>query len=140
MRLAEGPRLVVFGYVGCAERCPLTLRALSEAVASERAARAVRVTFVDVDPWNDSRSVVTRYVAHFPDVEGLTGDAAALVANEVALGIQPVTRPADVGAHDARVFMLDREGVLIGVLMPDRAADDLRLRLRAMLRPSRTRP
>jgi cytochrome oxidase Cu insertion factor (SCO1/SenC/PrrC family) len=141
VRLAEGPRLVVFGCVGCAERCPLTLRALSAAVTSERALRAVpRVTFVDVDPWNDSRSLVTRYIAHFPGVEGLTGDAAALVANEAALGMQPVTRPADVAAHDTRIFILDRDGVLVGVVTQDPTVDDLRVRLRAALAPWPTRP
>ena len=140
--LARGPRLVVFGYVGCAERCPLTLRTLSDAVApgagaDERARNAagkpVRVTFVDVDPWHDSREVIARYAARFAGVEAATGDVGVLVANETALGMRPIARPEDVAAHETRVFVLDGDGVLVGSLDPDMRANDVRRYVRREL-------
>lgn len=137
--LRSGPRLVVFGYAGCADRCPLALRRLSDAVgtragvaAGERRSRP-RVTFVDVDPWHDSPAVLARYAAHFPGVEGVRGDPAALAANEAALGMRPVTRPRDVAAHDTRVFVLDRAGVLVGTLSADELGSEARARIRALL-------
>lgn len=137
--LRSGPRLVVFGYAGCADRCPLALRRLSDAVGTragtdtgERRLRP-RVTFVDVDPWNDSPAVLARYAAHFPGVEVLRGDPAALAANERALGLRAVTRPEEVAAHDTRVFVLDRDGVLVGVLTPEMLAGDLPARVRSLL-------
>jgi cytochrome oxidase Cu insertion factor (SCO1/SenC/PrrC family) len=114
--LARGPRVVVFGYAGCADRCPLTVRALHAALA--HAPSGVRLTFVDVDPWHDSPAAVARYVRAFGDVEGATGDAGRLVAAEAALGMRPVTSPADVADHDARAFVLDAGGVLVGALTP----------------------
>jgi cytochrome oxidase Cu insertion factor (SCO1/SenC/PrrC family) len=131
--LRSGPRLVVFGYAGCAERCPLTLRQLGDAVAAGEPGSRPRVTFVDVDPWNDSAVVLARYVAHFRGVEGVRGDPAALAAHERALGMRPVTRPEDVAAHDTRVFVLDRAGVLVGVLRSEMPASDVRARVRALL-------
>lgn len=137
--LRNGPRLVVFGYAGCADRCPLTLRQLGDAVAGlaegERRSRP-RVTFVDVDPWNDSPAVLARYVAHFRAAEGVRGDPAALAANERALGMRAVTRPEDVASHDARVFVLDRTGVLVGVLPPEMLESGVRARLRGLLSSS----
>jgi cytochrome oxidase Cu insertion factor (SCO1/SenC/PrrC family) len=133
VRLAQGPRLVVFGYVGCADRCPLTLRTLSGIGFSHRAGRSVRVTFVDIDPWRDTRARVDRYVAHFGDVQGAVGELAALEANEAALGVHPVTRLDDVAAHDTRIFVLDRDGVLVGALSADMARDDIRAIVRRRL-------
>lgn len=124
VRLADGPRIVVFGYVGCAERCPLTLEALSRA-AEARPGRFARITFVDCDPWTDSRGVVRRYVRHFPGVQGVTGDARALAANEVALGMWPISRREDVAAHDTRIFVVDGRGVLIAALAPEQSSDAL---------------
>ncbi|HEY0395379.1 MAG TPA: SCO family protein [Candidatus Elarobacter sp.] len=140
--LARGPRLVVFGYVGCAERCPLTLRTLTDAVAPgagvnepgrNAAATSVRVTFVDVDPWHDGRGVVARYAARFGGVEAATGAIGVLVANETALGMRPIARPEDVAAHETRVFVLDADGVLVGSLDADMRADDVRRYLRREL-------
>lgn len=136
-RLASGPRLVVFGYVGCAERCTITLRILSTAVAKERAAHASRVTFVDINPWQDTRTAIAAYIANFPGVEAVTGSPAALVANEVALGMQPVIRPADVTGHDTRIFVVDAGGVLVRVLNPQVTVEGVRLLLRTS--PKRTR-
>jgi cytochrome oxidase Cu insertion factor (SCO1/SenC/PrrC family) len=130
--LARGPRLVVFGYAGCAERCPLTLRTLTQAAAKQRTPR-MRVTFVDVDPWHDSRAAVARYTAHFGDVDGATGDVGALVANETALGMRPIARPEDVAAHETRVFVLDESGVLVASLDPEMSADDVGRYLRREL-------
>jgi cytochrome oxidase Cu insertion factor (SCO1/SenC/PrrC family) len=132
VRLADGPRIVVFGYVGCAERCPLTLEALSR-TAQARPGRFARITFIDCDPWMDSRDLVRRYVRHFPGVQGVTGDARALVANEVALGMWPVARREDVAAHDTRIFVLDGKGILIAALAPERSSDELASRVGAVL-------
>ena len=132
VRLTDGPRIVVFGYVGCAERCPLTLEALSRA-AQARPGRFARITFVDCDPWTDSRGVVGRYVRHFPGVQGVTGDARALVANEVALGMWPVARREDVAAHDTRLFVLDGKGILVAALVPEQSSDELASRVEAAL-------
>jgi cytochrome oxidase Cu insertion factor (SCO1/SenC/PrrC family) len=135
VRLADGPRVIVFGYVGCADWCPLTLGALSRAAAA-RPARFPRITFVDCDPWTDSVAVVRRYVRHFPGVQGATGDARSLVANEVALGMRPISRPAEVADHDSRVFVVDREGVLVGTIAPSQPSGDLASRLEAILASS----
>lgn len=135
VRLADGPRVVVFGYVGCADWCPVTLGALSR-MATARPGRFPHITFVDCDPWNDSPAIVRRYVRHFPGVEGATGDAPSLVANEVALGMRPVTRPDDVAAHDSRIFVVDREGVLVGTIAPSLPSGDLASRVEAILASS----
>jgi cytochrome oxidase Cu insertion factor (SCO1/SenC/PrrC family) len=128
------PTIVVFGYAGCADICPLTLRAVSRAIAESSYRRKPRVLFVDVDPGTDSADVVRRFVGHFPGVRGIVGDARNVAALESALDLAPTVRRGSALDHDGRVFVLDRSGTLLGTLAPGASVPAIRSSLRTMLR------
>lgn len=82
------PVLLFFGYTRCPDICPLTLQKLTAAVRAQgRAGRDMRIVLITTDPANDTPAVLKAYAAPFgPQVVGLTGDSAAVVASRTAYG------------------------------------------------------
>jgi protein SCO1/2 len=149
------PVLLFFGYTRCPDICPLTLQKLTAAVRAQgRAGRDVRIVLITTDPANDTPAVLKAYAAPFgPQVVGLTGDSAAVVASRTAYGayILPVsTAPAGAGhaghhmpaaenaghpapsarppvmAHSGAVYGIDSDGNLRVVISEISTPDEAR--------------
>lgn len=127
------PTLVVFGYAGCGDVCPQTLRALTRNVGSLSAPFAPRILFVDVDATESPRTV-ERYVEHIGAIEAAVGDARAVAAAEQSVGAAIAT---DVSRHDGRTFVLNEQGVLVGTVPPGLDDAHMRLRLAQLLSAAR---
>ena len=133
---ARRSTLVFFGYTRCADACPRTLAILSRAVQELDVERRPRIAFVDIDPWRDDPAAVQRYARRFPGVDGLCGDEPATIAAQRALGARQVLQRNDVVNHDARVFVVDARGILLGTIAANADVDQVRTALRSL--PGRT--
>jgi len=114
--------LMAFGYTNCAAVCPTTLATLAQTRSSlGKAADAVQVIYVTVDPQRDNAARMKEYLAAFdPGFVGATGTPAALAAVQRQYGITVVrhgTGKDYVVAHTSSIFLIDRAGKL-RALMP----------------------
>ena len=139
-----------FGYTFCEEVCPVTLAHLTEVYKKlGSAARDVQVIYVTVDPERDSPERLRRYLAAFhPSFLGATGTPDDLAAVQKAYGVvakQVVSRnPALPYAvdHSSSLYLVDRQGKLLGLVPFGTPADDIvhDLDLVLKMRPSRVIP
>lgn len=119
------PSLVFFGFTYCPEVCPTTLTHMSawlKALGSD--ADKLNVVFVSIDPERDTPSQLASYLSSFdPRVRGLTGTQAQVdaVADEYKVYHKKVPLPGGSYTmdHSAVIYMLDRRGVVSGILTYD---------------------
>jgi protein SCO1 len=114
--------LLTFGFTNCAAVCPTTLATLAQARHGlGKAADAVQVVYVTVDPARDSPARMRDYLAAFdPSFIGATGGADALAAVRQKYGVTAIKHGAGrdyVMVHTSSIFLIDRAGKL-RALMP----------------------
>jgi protein SCO1/2 len=114
--------LMAFGFTNCAVVCPTTLATLAQTRSSlGKAAGAVQVIYVTVDPARDNAARMKDYLAAFdPGFVGATGTPAALAAVRQKYGVTAVKHGTGrdyVMAHTSSIFLIDRGGRL-RALMP----------------------
>ncbi len=122
--------LLSFGYPNCADVCPTTLATLAQARKQlGKAADAVQVVYVTVDPERDDAARMKNYLAVFdPSFVGGTGRPEALAAVQKSYGIVAVRHPMGDKAyameHSSSIFLIDRQGKLRAVMPYGHAAGD----------------
>ena len=122
--------LLSFGYTNCADVCPTTQATLARArKLLGKAADAVQVVYVTVDPERDDAARIKNYLAVFdPAFVGATGKPEALAAVRKNYGIVAVKHPmGDSGyamEHSSSIFLIDRQGTLRAVMPYGHAAGD----------------
>jgi protein SCO1/2 len=109
--------LMSFGYTYCAAVCPVTLATLAEARRTlGKAADAVQVIFVTVDPERDDVARMKTYMAAFDaSFVGATGTPDALAAMRRSYGVtarKQVTSDGYVMDHSSSIYLIDRTGKL----------------------------
>lgn len=114
--------LLTFGYTNCAAVCPTTLATLAQTRSGlGKAADAVQVVYVTVDPARDDAARMHHYLAAFdPSFVGATGTPDALAAVRKKYGITAVKQGGGRSyamAHTSSIFLIDRAGKL-RALMP----------------------
>ena len=114
--------LMTFGFTNCAAVCPTTLATLAKARSGlGKAANAVQVIYVTVDPARDNAARMKKYLAAFdPSFVGATGAPTALAAVRQKYGVTAVkhgTGKDYAFAHTSSIFLIDRTGKL-RALMP----------------------
>ena len=122
--------LLSFGYTNCADVCPTTLATLARArKLLGKAADAVQVVYVTVDPERDDAARMKNYLGVFdPAFVGATGKPEALAAVRKNYGIVAVKHPmGDSGyamEHSSSIFLIDRQGKLRAVMPYGHPAGD----------------
>lgn len=114
--------LLAFGFTHCAAVCPTTLATLAQARSRlGKAADAVQVIYVTVDPARDDAAHMRTYLAAFDrSFIGATGDPDALAAVRKKYGVTAVRQGAGADyamAHTSSIFLIDPAGRL-RALMP----------------------
>jgi protein SCO1/2 len=109
--------LLTFGFTYCAAVCPTTLATLAQARSKlGKAAEAVQVIFVTVDPARDDAAHMREYLKAFdPAFIGATGTPDVLAAVREKYGVTAVKRGtgADYAMdHTSSIFLIDRDGRL----------------------------
>jgi protein SCO1 len=130
--------LMGFGFTSCPEVCPTTLATLAQArkrlgVQGEQ----VQVIYVTVDPERDSAERMRAYLGGFdPSFVGGTGTPAQLAAARKHYGVMAERKPFGNGytvAHSSSVYLIDRQGLLRGMMPYGRLPDDYVHDIRALL-------
>lgn len=130
----SAPAVLVLGYTRCTDECPVTIAALSRALAMEDPVRRVRAYFLTTDPEHDSPAVLRRYLAAWGHrVVGVTAAPGVVRGVEAQLGAGTGARER----HDARVFLVDGAGDVVGELEPPLSAAELRAALLRLPLPGR---
>lgn len=122
-----------FGYTHCADVCPVSLAALTQARRKLGAAAAdVQLVFITVDPARDDAARLRHYLKPFdPGIAGLTGSRAQIDAVLKAYGISATRRPVDGSAtdytmhHSSYLYFIDRKGMQRALMPFGRPADDI---------------
>lgn len=114
--------LMTFGFTNCAAVCPTTLATLAKARSGlGKAANAIQVIYVTVDPERDNAARMKEYLAAFdPTFVGATGAPAALAAVRQKYGVTAIKRGTGKDyamVHTSSIFLIDRAGKL-RALMP----------------------
>ncbi len=116
--------LIYFGYTSCPDVCPTTLSTIADAmrILGARADR-LQPVFITVDPKRDLSATVHDYVRKFsPDIVGLTGTPAQILAVEREYHITSMVRPGSRGAegyivdHTAVLFLVAPDGHCVSIL------------------------
>lgn len=123
LRDIDGYSLLFFGFTHCPDICPLTLQALSAALADLRqrgSAPIPDVLFVSVDPYRDTPERIRQYLSDFDS--GITGATASDDILKPLLDTLGVTvHKAEVDGewynvvHNGTIFVLDPAAELIAV-------------------------
>jgi protein SCO1/2 len=111
---ASKPRVILFGYTGCADICPTMLSALADNISALRdsAANATFV-FMTVDPEHDTPSRLKTYLAQFSlKLVGLTGKPKDMLNTLGAYGVYRKQHADGVIDHSAVALLVDAHGIL----------------------------
>jgi protein SCO1/2 len=130
--------LLGFGFSSCPQVCPTTLAMLAQArrkLGSQAA--QLQVVYVTVDPQRDDAARMRAYLEGFDtSFVGGTGSAARLAAVRKAYGVMAEKKPLGQSysmAHSTSVYLIDRRGLLRGMMpygrLPDDYVHDVRLLL-----------
>lgn len=130
--------LLGFGFTSCPEVCPTTLAVLAQARKRLGAqGEQLQVVYVTVDPERDSADRMRAYLRGFDSTfVGGTGTAAQLAAVRKNYGVlaerKPMGNSYTVG-HSSSVYLIDRNGLLRGMMPYGRLPDDFAHDVRALL-------
>lgn len=127
--------LLGFGFTSCPEVCPTTLAVLAQ--ARKRLGEQVQVVYVTVDPERDTADRMRAYLGGFDSTfVGGTGTPAQLAAVRKNYGVMAerknIGNSYTVG-HSSSVYLIDREGLLRGMMPYGRLPDDYVHDVRALL-------
>lgn len=130
--------LLGFGFTHCPKVCPTTLAVLASARRRlGELGGQVQVVYVTVDPERDDAARMREYLGLFdPSFVGGTGTPAQLAAARAAYGVTAERKPMGdtyFYAHSSSVYLIDRKGVLRGMMPYGHAAEDYVHDVRALL-------
>jgi protein SCO1/2 len=130
--------LVGFGFTSCPDVCPTTLATLAQARKKLGVqAEQLQVIYVTVDPERDNADRMRAYLRGFdPTFVGGVGAADQLTAVRKNYGVMAERKNAGnsytVG-HSSSVYLIDRNGLLRGMMLYGRLPDDYAHDVRALL-------
>ena len=113
------PVLLVLGYLGCRDLCPMTLAGLTRALAASgmEPGRDYRAVFVSIDPEEDAAALALGKLERIPALERaawtfLGGDAHSAGELARSVGFRYRSEPENTFAHPSGFVVLTPEGVL----------------------------
>jgi protein SCO1/2 len=130
--------LMAFGFTSCPEVCPTTLATLAAARRQLGAAAGeVQVVYITVDPARDSPKQMHGYLDAFDkSFVGGTGSEAQLAAVRKAYGATS-KKVGEGYAHTSSVFLIDRAGLIQGMMPYDHPPADFAHDARVLLATKR---
>ena len=124
--------LLYFGYTNCPDECPLTMAHIKQALGTIGAdAQDVRVVMVTTDPTHDSPQAMIDFLSNFdPSFIGIPGSADDLAKIYKDYGVTVL----DSGeTHSSYTYVIDRNGDLRLLFVPDTGPDDIASDLKLLL-------
>jgi protein SCO1/2 len=136
----DNPSAIVFGSTRCGVPCAMTLQRLSDALASlgDEGGR-LNVLFISTEPTRDTPTVLKDYLAPYDHrIVGLTGAAGATEAladayfRRFAASSNEQAR-LQGGDHLTRVFLLEKDGDVMGLFDAREPTEVLRQKLAELI-------
>lgn len=130
--------LLGFGFTSCPKVCPTTLAVLASARKRlGEQGKQVQVVYVTVDPERDDAQRLRAYLKGFdPGFVGGTGTPAQLAAARASYGVMAERKNVGDGyyyAHSSSVYLIDRKGLLRGMMPYGRSPEDFVHDIRLLL-------
>lgn len=130
--------LMGFGFTSCPEVCPTTLATLAQARKKlGEQGEQLQVVYVTVDPERDTAERMRAYLGGFdPSFVGGTGTPEQLAAVRKNYGVMAERKPLGDSytvAHSSSVYLIDRKGLLRGMMPYGRLPADYVHDVRALL-------
>lgn len=130
--------LLGFGFTSCPEVCPTTLAVLAQARKRLGAkGEQLQVVYVTVDPERDDAERMRAYLHGFdPTFVGGTGTATQLAAARKNYGVlaeRKALGDSYTVGHSSSVYLIDRNGLLRGMMPYGRSPDDFVHDVQALL-------
>ena len=136
--LAGTPFALFFGFTHCPDVCPTTMLELSNAMKALGAdADRMRFLFVSVDPERDTPEQLKLYLSNFdPRITGLVGtpqEIAAVAKAYRAIYEKVPTKDGYTYNHTALVYLMGRDGRLVGTINYQESAEAQLKKLRRLI-------
>jgi protein SCO1/2 len=130
--------LLGFGFTSCPKICPTTLAVLASARKRlGEQGRQVQVVYVTVDPERDDARRMRAYLKGFdPGFVGGTGTPAQLAQARARYGVMAERKDVGDGyyyGHSSSVYLIDRKGLLRGMMPYGRSPEDFMHDIRLLL-------
>jgi protein SCO1 len=139
---SKGVNIFYVGYVKCPDVCPLTLAYLGQAVAklSDPEKQNLQVLFLSVDQEHDTPEGVATFASQFsPGFVGLTGtreqidSAVNLIGASYNITEEKNSRLGYTVGHSDRLFVLDKNGIVLRTEADIRSVDSILKLLKEVL-------
>jgi len=135
------PTLIYFGFTFCPDACPTSLLLMQTAIdkLGPDAAKKVNLVFITVDPERDTEKLLKGYVTNFgPTFIGLTGTPQQIADAARAYRVYYPKVPGKDGSpylmdHSSIIYLLDRNGRVVGHFSHDAKAEAIAAALRKLL-------
>jgi protein SCO1 len=133
------PFIVFFGFTRCPEVCPTTLSDISSWLdALGPQGKEIKALFVSIDPERDSVASLKDYLSSFNDqIIGLTGTPEQIAAVAKEYRVYYAKHPLKDGDytmdHSAVVYLMNRQGALVGTLTYGDKPEDAVAKLKRLL-------
>jgi protein SCO1 len=137
--LTGTPFALFFGFTHCPDVCPTTMLELSNAMkALGPDADRMRFLFVSVDPERDTPEQLKLYLSNFdPRITGLVGTPQEIAAVAKAYRAVYEKVPTKDGGftynHTALVYLMGRDGRLVGTINYQESAEAQLKKLRRLI-------
>ncbi len=140
-------KAVIFylGYTNCPDVCPTGLAILSQGIHALSPEEQAQVTgiFMSVDPERDSVEKLKQYAGFFhPNIIGATGSREEIdrvvkrYGGFYRIGEETDSKAGYAVDHSSRLYLIDRNGVLVSTLMHSSSPAEVTAGLRAILNAS----
>lgn len=130
--------LVYFGYTYCPDVCPTSLATMAEAMRQLEGEHAVKGLLISIDPERDTPEKLNAYAPFFhPQITGLTSSGPRIleVATRYGVYFKKVEREDKeyLMDHTSKIYVIDQQGTLAGVLGHGVTPGDIVERVRRLL-------
>ena len=136
------PVLIYFGYTYCPDVCPNSLAVMAEAMTLLEDEIPVKGLLISIDPERDTLEKLRDYAPYFhPNITGLSSDVHRLLEVSTRYGVfyKQVERDENgdyLVDHTSRIYMVDRESKLAGVINHGASATEVAQRVRELVNKS----
>ena len=131
--------LIYFGYTFCPDVCPTSLAVMGEAMKILEDEHAVKGFLISVDPERDTPEILAEYAPYFhPEISGVTSSAPRILEVGTRYGVYYKKVEREEGKdylmdHTSRIYVVDQQGKLAGVINHGATPQAVVERVRALL-------
>ncbi len=130
--------LIYFGYTYCPDVCPTSLSVMGQAMKLLEGQADVKGLFISFDPERDTLEKLKAYAPFFhPEITGLTSSAPRILEVSTRYGVyyKKVERAEKdyLVDHTSRIYIIDQEGKLAGVVNHGATPQDIVERVERLL-------